>query len=159
MPLQVQAVHYTTPSTLALYAGLYNANLHISDNYSFGGRLTATGGSNYQGNPRWYTTGSQLALYSSEAVNYVITGDLMQTYTGVVNGSTTINIQWSTGDGPKVVTGYYYTGTKTSPLYRVIRFYDTTIPAQPINTAPVNSGTFVGTSVQLLWSAGADTGA
>ncbi len=108
-----------------LYAGgLYNTNLHIADSYSFGGRLTATGGSNYQDNPRWYTTGNQMVLYSSEATNYVIAGDLMQTYTGVVNGSTTINVQWSTGDGIKVVTGYYYTGTKQSPLYRVIRYYD-----------------------------------
>lgn len=57
------------------------------------------------------------------------------------------------------MTGYYYTGTKRSPLYRVIRFYDTTAPSVPVNTTPVNSGTFVGTSVQLVWNAGVDTGA
>lgn len=125
VPLQVQAVSYTSPTSLGLYVGLYNANLHISDSHRFGGRLTATGGANYQDQNGIFTTGTQLTLYSSESANYVITGDLMQTYTGVVNGTTTLSVQWSTGNGVKVITGYYYTGTKLSPLYRVIRFYDT----------------------------------
>lgn len=102
--LQKQAFVYINATQLGYASTVpYNANLHITDNYRFGGRLTTTGGSNYPGQYMWFTTGTQLALYSSESAKYTLTGDILQTYTGTINGTLTVNIQWSTGDGIKVV--------------------------------------------------------